>query len=181
MAVEFMPGEKVLFIRRRHWFRLLLSLIMPVFFILIIPIGYGATEWYGGAWLVNHHGELLLFAGLLIQAFIMGLFLMLLNYYLDLWILTDKRMIAIQIHGLFSRDISSVDYGRIQEITVTVNGLVETLLDYGDIEIQTAGSFRAFLFRDIAQPADVKEKVLQLKEQFLKTGDIHERHANGGT
>jgi len=62
------------------------------------------------------------------------------HYYLDLWVITDRRIIVIdQIH-FFNRKVSSFRLERLQDIKVNIKGIIPTLLNYGTIRAQTASA-----------------------------------------
>ena len=106
-------------------------------------------------------------AGLLLQMLILGFFFQVMDYYFDLWVATDKRLMLIEMKGLFTRNISSFDYGRIQDVTTDVAGIIPTLLDFGDVKIQTAGTSGYFVFKDVPKPTEFKDKILLLKDKSL--------------
>jgi uncharacterized membrane protein YdbT with pleckstrin-like domain len=87
-----------------------------------------------------------------------------LDFYLDMWIVTNRRILNIEQKGMFSRTISEVRLYRIQDVTATVSGLFHTIFDFGDIEIQTAGEHERFLFEDLPRPNVVTKKILELSE-----------------
>lgn len=82
------------------------------------------------------------------------------DYYLDMWIVTEKRVINIDQQGLFSREISEVPMASIQDVTIDVAGLAETLLAFGTIRIQTAGE-REFRINDIPHLNATKDAILE--------------------
>ncbi|MFZ2886648.1 MAG: ATP-binding protein, partial [Minisyncoccia bacterium] len=58
---------------------------------------------------------------------------------LDLWMVTDRRIISVDQTGLFRRKVTSLALESIQEITVKSENPLEALFHYGTIEIETAG------------------------------------------
>ena len=65
-------------------------------------------------------------------------FLLWIDYWLDVWIVTDERVINIEQKGLFSRSVSELHFYNVQDVTTSVRGVIPTLLNYGDVEVQTA-------------------------------------------
>jgi len=86
------------------------------------------------------------------------------DYYLDVWIVTNKRILNIEQTGLFARTVSELRLYRVQDVTSTVKGVVETLFDYGDVEIQTAGEKTRFVFEQIPHPTRISKSILELAE-----------------
>ena len=102
---------------------------------------------------------------LLLSAYYMTLwitvFTALLNSYLDVWIVTTKRLVYIEQHRLFSRTISEQPLARVQDVTSSVRGIFPTLMGYGSIAVQSAGATERFRFRSIAQPTRVARVILE--------------------
>lgn len=82
------------------------------------------------------------------------------NYYLDVWTITNKRLIAVDQRGLFNRNTGSFRLERLQDINVTIRGIIPTFLDYGDLEAETASDDREFVARGIPKPQELKALIL---------------------
>jgi len=82
------------------------------------------------------------------------------NYYLDMWILTDKRLIDVEQKNIFSREVSSLRLDRIQDVKVEVVGFVDTMLNIGSVHVQTAGSEKEFVIFKAKEPDKIKELIL---------------------
>jgi uncharacterized membrane protein YdbT with pleckstrin-like domain len=81
------------------------------------------------------------------------------NYYLDVWIITSKKIIDVEQHGLFRREVSFLHLDKIQDITYEINGIIPTMLNYGNLEVQTAGSEGAFPIKGVPNPSNVQAKL----------------------
>ncbi len=161
----------------RHWFYLFKEVIafgMVAFVPLIAVIlfyGFGL-----GAYVVIPGSPGLLFAAfmcawfLLIAPMVMVVWT---DYHLDMLLITNRRIIAIEQKGLFAREISSFRYERIQDITIEIHGIIATLLDFGDIHIQTAGDNRDFLITYIPKPQRVKDCAFkEYNRTFARMGAV---------
>lgn len=94
------------------------------------------------------------------------------DYYLDTWIITTERIINIEQHGLFSRIISTLHLNQVQDVTAETHGFFATILTYGDVYIQTAGTRERFNFKGINDPEEVKTMIITLVEaDKLRHGD----------
>jgi len=89
------------------------------------------------------------------------LFLSFASYYLDIFIVTNERVVHIEQKNLFNRIISEVRLSRVQDITITIAGFFPTMLHYGDIRIQTAAEVSEFAFTQVARPERLKELIMQ--------------------
>lgn len=94
------------------------------------------------------------------------------DYYLDLWIITDERVVNIEQVGLFNRVISEQSLLRVQDVTSEVRGLFPTLLDYGHVFVQTAGEKERFVFEQVPRPDLVKKVVLQANAEAMRRAGV---------
>ena len=97
--------------------------------------------------------------GLLLFAFVLWT-----NYYLDVWILTSERIIDINQKNLFSRVISEFPINRVQNVSIEVHGVIETLLKFGDLKVETAGHGGGFTIRDAPNLYEAKNIILRHSE-----------------
>ena len=91
-----------------------------------------------------------------------------LDYYLDVWIVTNKRIISIEQEGLFNRHFSEQKLFRVQDVTSLQKGFFATFLDYGDVSIQTAAEVERFLFEQVPHPTRVALRITELVEENKK-------------
>ncbi|MBD3251701.1 PH domain-containing protein [Candidatus Uhrbacteria bacterium] len=158
------PDEQTIFFLRRHWF-VMIPVILGFLVVLILPVavyyiiraqipGYFDTDanftlYVLGASMFFLYAWLFLF-----QNFI--------DWYLDIWIVTNYRIINIEQVGLFGRTMSELMLYNVQDVTSEINGFIRTIFDYGVIHIQTAGETKRFEFEEIAHPNHVAKRVLEL-------------------
>ncbi|TSC85530.1 MAG: multi-sensor signal transduction histidine kinase [Parcubacteria group bacterium Gr01-1014_8] len=140
--IKIEPGENIVIKLRKHWMILLRdtagTLVLGLLPVIVVPlilatipsmyldtIGYGSIASFGSA--------------LWFLIVWMALFVLWTDYYLDLWIVTNKRIVNIDQVGLFNRQIATWGLDKVQEITVKTENIVQHFFGYGSIEIQTAG------------------------------------------
>lgn len=87
------------------------------------------------------------------------------DFYLDLLVVTNDRLIDIEQRGLFSRTISEVDLYQVQDVTSEVNGLFPSLFRYGQLTVQTAGPVGHFVVRDVPNPNALRRAILDLADK----------------
>ncbi len=87
------------------------------------------------------------------------------DYYLDVWIITNERIIDVQQRGFFSRIISEQKLFRIQDVTSEVHGIIPTMLKYGNVHIQTAGTKQRFFFHQVPNPDKVRDIIIKLVQR----------------
>lgn len=84
------------------------------------------------------------------------------DFYLDLLVLTNDRLIRINQHGLFSRTIFEVDLYQIQDTTSEVNGVAASLFGYGNITIQTTSTAPKLVAEHVHNPHLLRKIIMDL-------------------
>jgi hypothetical protein len=88
-----------------------------------------------------------------------GALVMATDYFLDNWILTNKRIVDVEQKGLFHRDIAELRLEKIEDIHIKVSGLIGTIFGIGTVEVESAGAAKEFSLRHIANPEDARTKI----------------------
>lgn len=166
--IEIDASEKVIRIVRKHWFILLADVFMLLTFVAIpmvllfvlhlLPVE-SALDFAGNP---AFAGAFFLFAWLFV-IWMVG-WNMWTDYYLDVLLITSTRIFDIEQHGLFRRTSSSFRIDRIQNVTVNQSGIIETLLGFGTIRLETAGEREDFTASYIANPYDIKKFINELQD-----------------
>lgn len=164
MIVTFEAGEEIVMKVRKHWFVFAMQ-TLPFTILSLVPIFFFAI---GSSRLVSFLPGSgvgvslpLFFAGIWYLVLWMALFIKWTDYYLDVFILTDRRVIYIVQKGLFSRRISSSRLDRVQDVSAEVSGMMATFLHYGDVHVQTAGEEKEFVLHSLPNPDTVKDNILK--------------------
>jgi ABC-type multidrug transport system fused ATPase/permease subunit len=166
--------EKVVYILRRHWITFLGAMC---FYAILLAIPAGFYVFIGYAFpdiLANLLNGRTLFpiVVLVVSLYYLSIWLFLftafIDYYLDLWTITTDRIVNIEQAGLFSRTISEADLYKIQDVTSEVKGLLPTIFNYGTVYIQTATEKERFVFEQVPNPNEIREKIIQLAEEDRK-------------
>lgn len=161
------PGEKILLVLHRHWFD-----IVSQFIIILIMLGalfgsYAFSSRLYESFAAEDYRSLVAFArNLFFMLIWITFFIIWIDYYLDVWIVTDRRVVNIEQKGLFAREVSELELENIQDITSDVHGLIPTFLNYGDLFVQTAAEKERFIFHNIPDPYSVKDLIMNLQKKF---------------
>lgn len=157
--IAFREGEQLIATYRRHQFMVLVeALPIALFFPVVLGAALFAIAELSGAY-APLAPLVLLGAALFLHLLWIALFIVLADFYLDVWILTSQRLIAVEQKGLFSRTISEFELARIQDVTVDVHGIVATLLNYGNLNVRTASEHEHFIFKQVWHPNAVKDEI----------------------
>ena len=104
-----------------------------------------------------------------LMVIILVAFLFWMDHYLDLWIITNQRVIDVEQHGLFRRETSEFGIDKVQDITVEVPHMLATFLKYGNLRIQTAGE-RSFTIKDVPNIYKIKKTIMDqiTKREYVR-------------
>jgi hypothetical protein len=89
-------------------------------------------------------------------------FIIFTNYYLDIFIVTNKRIIDIEQFSFFNRDIAEMPLASLVDIKSEVIGIINSLFDIGNLHIQSAGAEKEFIVKNIPHPDKILNLILQL-------------------
>jgi len=173
-SIEYLPnklaGEKVVKIVRRDMvifvkkilFLAILLLLPALFYSLVISGQYNfepeTTAYALGVLLTSAYY-------LFVWIFFFFSFV---DYYLDVWIITNMRIIDIEQKGFFSRVISEQRLHRVQDTSSEMEGILATVFKYGDVHVQTAGAKERFEFKQVPEPDEIRGLINRLMEEDKK-------------
>jgi hypothetical protein len=167
------PEEEIIFFLRRHWFAVL-PLVFGFLFVILLPFAlYLGLQTFRPEFMAVKTNFTLTLMGASIFFLYAWLFLFqnFVDWYLDVWIVTNQRIINIEQRGLFGRVMSELMLYNIQDVTSEVNGFIPSMFDYGTVHIQTAAEKSRFEFEEIEHPNLVAKRILELTSQQR---DIHQ-------
>ena len=147
--LDLEPEEDVLTVVRKHWFILATQLvgvgIVAVLPMVLLTIVLQVPRAAGiGTFSIEGYTPLVTFAlaaWLLFSTF--SAFVIWTHYYLDLWVITDRRIIAVEQIHFFNRTVAIFRLERLQDIEFSIKGLLQTFFNFGTISAQTAGHMEA--------------------------------------
>ncbi|MFZ2593247.1 MAG: PH domain-containing protein [Minisyncoccia bacterium] len=151
--------ERILLKVRKHWFLIardfsgtIAMILVPLFF-----LGAAPTETN-----VLAQPEAIFLTCLWFLAGGIALATVWTNYYLDIWLVTDKRIVNVEQINLFHRETTTLRIERIQDASVEVHGFIQEMLGFGTIKIQSAGdSGNNMLFYGLKNPEYVRGVILE--------------------
>ncbi len=164
--VNLDPGESIVLEVRRHWF-VFISTGLFSFFLAVAPlflygfiISFFKSDIFSGT---SNVSLFWFFYSLWLLVVWMTLFVQWTNYYLDVWYITQKRIIDVEQRGLFHRHVSNLRFDKIQDISIEVRGVLAHLFKFGDVHVQTAGQDSSeFIIRHASHPEKIREAVFNL-------------------
>jgi uncharacterized integral membrane protein len=164
------PDEEIVLLLRRHWHAIVkYFLILLLEIILPVIVFFVSIEFTGFVWEKDSPISIAIFLSASLYYLFIWLFFFhhWVEYYLDVWVVTNQRIINIEQKALFSRTVSELNIDMIQDVTSEVKGKLATILKFGDVHIQTAAEEKRFVFEQIPNPQDVATKITEL---HMKSG-----------
>ncbi len=153
-------GEEIILFLHKHWYTLgnkiiglLLAALIP--FVVVILAGqyliqFQAMAVFAFLWALYYLALWFIF------------FYILTIYNLNSWIVTNLRIIDRQQHGLFNQEVSELSLINIQDVSFSMDGAIATMMNYGRIDVQTAGKENKFCFSQIPDPQNVKDEIMKI-------------------
>lgn len=169
--MQLHPNEQLLTAERRHWLpiaiesaSLLIAALLPLSLLVgaeLMPAGAVAT--------VNEYRS---FAWFLYAVWLLGLWMVfsisITNYYLDILLITNRRVVDIEQLGLFSRDVAELHLENIVDIHVEIKGFVASFFNYGNLYLQTSSERPQFSMNNVQDPHRVQEMISKARLAAIK-------------
>ncbi len=145
--IQLEASEVVLKVVRKHWFVVMAEFVgvfLVGFLPLLLSLIYIQAEEFiptQVSTLIQSFNYFFAFGAVVWILFsILTGFVIWTHYYLDLWVVTDRRIIVIDQIQFFNRKVSSFRLERLQDMKALVNGIIPTFLNYGTLHAHTAGT-----------------------------------------
>lgn len=166
--LELLSDETIILDARKHWFVIFLS-ICWVLAAMLFPIGIAVLALAISPLLL---AEILIKIPILFFLYALWLmiswvicFAIITDYMLDIVRITDKRIIDIDQKGFFTRNVATIRLDDIQDVTVESKGFFATLLNFGDLSVQSAGHLNEFVIRGLRGPDRIRTIILEMHER----------------
>jgi hypothetical protein len=152
-VIKLKEGETVVRLVRNFWLvylgqLLFASLLIAAPFFLMIPL-FAMGTWGLGIFAVC------ILAGALLAVRTAIL------WYCNAFIITSQRVVDIDQRGFFDRTVSEAAFEKIQDVSYRVKGVWSTMLDFGTVVIQTAGTSTNLELNDVRDPKDIHHLITE--------------------
>ncbi|QQR83782.1 PH domain-containing protein [Candidatus Peregrinibacteria bacterium] len=169
-------NEEVLCFIRKHQV-VYIKIIAAFLLVVIFPMAAFTFAWFQFL-PYSENNSTTLVMGILVSLFVLYglLFAMIrwLNEEFDVFIITSDRLIDHTHVTFLKRSVATTPLAQIQDTTGNVHGFFPTLLNYGDLRVQTAsGAASEFFIDRIPDPENVARQILNwANEKRHKGGTI---------
>ncbi len=166
--VNLEAGEEVLAVTRRHKFLIIVQLA-GFFLVALIPpillIFVSSNQTVFPFDLASYTPHLIYGYAVWILFTWIAAFTAWTDYYLDVLVITNHRLIIANQKGFWRRSLASFRLERLQEVNVEIDGILPTLLDFGTLRAETAGHGEEEFHMDhLPDPRALKAKIMNAVE-----------------
>lgn len=172
--IELELNEVVLSTVRKHWFiitaellSIVLLIVLPFVILTTFLLFQTSIPFYVNTEAYLPHLSFVVTAWMFFCT--LTAFTIWTHYYLDLWIITDRRIIVIDQINFFNRKVSSFRLERLQDIKVSVNGIIPTFLNFGTLRAQTASAAESnFMSTGLPDPRGIQSLIQKATDARLQ-------------
>ncbi len=151
------PWEKVMMVVRRHWIIFVILWIhafVGLFINIVLHIMFGFQLW------------VIMFSIVYLMGFIVFMYIEWINHELDMYVVTNSRIIWIEQVWFLNREVSQCALNDVQEVNSKTKWFFANMLNYWDLTIQTAWNASNFHMEYTPDPLQTSRKVLNLVEEY---------------
>ncbi len=152
-------GERVIVVWRKHpW-----VLSKPGLMVVIVVLLIAASLKFFSASAVSSFAIML---GLIVIGAVAGSALF--RWWNGLYILTTERLIDVDQRSLFHRVVGELPIEHIQDVAYEVKGPLATVLNYGNVVVQTIGGGTTITMEIVEAPHVVQQEVLSARNDYVR-------------
>ncbi|MHB1316265.1 MAG: PH domain-containing protein [Minisyncoccota bacterium] len=169
--------EHVLLSVHRHWIVFIGSIISFIFFAGLPIVLYILAHVFSIPFITDiSSGPIIKLISIFYMVWLLSFWLSFAitwtKYYLDVWYVTEKRIIDVDQKKIFHREVSNLRFDKIQDVTVEVQGFIATWFDFGNVKVQTAAEdSKDFYMTFVSRPNEVKRVIFMQHNVVGDKGD----------
>jgi len=156
------PGEKIVFVTRRHWVALLPTILADLgISIVVIALVVAGV--------VFLQVQMALYALLLLLVPLVHFGVQFISWRSEQYIVTNQRV--IDVRGTFGKYVSDTSLEKVNDL-VLQQSLLGRFLDYGDLRVIAGSDAGVDRFRRVARPLRLKAAILTQKGQLISKEEV---------
>lgn len=161
---DLQPDEKLLLVVRRHW---VVLVIVALYSLVFVFITFAALILIP----ITNITPLFVYLTIIITWFFGSQFLFIkwIDYELDFFLLSDKRIIGFEQIGFLNRKTVQASIDQVQEVFAVHKGLFANLLHYGELHVQTASETTELILPMVAESLETSRKMHNFIDRYRHT------------
>ena len=161
------PGEKTISVIKRHPIGIILIYIMSIIVLVIVAL---FVFWFlpnlTSNSSINTLGKIALIFLILLS--VISTFIYTIVYWGNSWILTTDSMTQVTQTSLFNRASSQLSLTDIEDVTAEQRGILQQLINYGQLRLETAGESEKYILNFCPNPNFYAREILAARETFVE-------------
>lgn len=154
------PGEKVEMVVRRHW---IIFAFLGIYFFLGLLVTISTFLISG--WNFVSMMSMIVFW----MVYLMFLYIDWINHELDLFVVTNNRIIGVEQISFLNRTVSEANLGQIQEVNSKTKWILANLLNFWTLWVQTAGNTQTMTMAYVPKCMSCQRKMLNVVDHYRDT------------
>lgn len=159
-------GERVLYVAHRHVFVFFKAAFKNFVFGLFIPfilyLLFPALIVAWGTWMAVG---------------VFGMIYKFLDWYFDVWLLTNFGAVDIERNGFFDITSTRIEYHMIEGVSYTVKGFWSTVFNYGNITIDKMGGQTSVVLNDAVRPKKLESVISKFQDKYVANRSVRDHQA----
>jgi uncharacterized membrane protein YdbT with pleckstrin-like domain len=94
------------------------------------------------------------------------------------WIVTSDSLTQVTQVGLFRKMSSQLSLANLEDVTADQNGLIQSVIGFGTLKVETAGEHSKFTFPFCPTPNEYAKKIIAAHEAYIAANPGEMRSAN---
>lgn len=164
-------NEKLIFTLHRHWIILVFHFLyfIALFATSVVILRYQES-------IIALFGSGFFWWGISLYWIIFLTFMLLnwINDELDLFIITDSRIISIDQISALSRSVSECSLDRVQEVNAHTAGILQTIFGFWDVHIRTASETSNMVIQFAPNPIENARHINNIIQEYRKSHEVRQ-------
>jgi len=157
------PWEEIVMVVKRHW---IVFVIIWIYFALAVLTTIGI---YSFAWFNPFSHMINVFFWMIFSLF---LYIEWLNHELDMYVVSNNRIIWIEQISFLNRAVSECNLWQVQEVNSKTSGLLANIFNYWTLSIQTAWNKTTLQMDFCPESMQAARKVLNIVDDYRDSHQI---------
>ncbi len=172
--IEFDEDETIICEIRKHPIGMFFIYVMgigiaAILFGIATAISYFIPEDVGAGVNVDLLRAGILVLGIILAGFsLVTMFIGIYIYRASVLFVTSEKIAQVLYKTIFNRKISQISLGEIQDVTVTQNGFIPRVFNFGTLVVETAGEQNNYLFEYVPFPYQCAKDIVGAHEASIK-------------
>ena len=183
VIISLYENEHIVTVLRKHWIGMVGSVVAIIFLFIFFFVGiyFAQNNIVNQGSIYNESiqcnvadsitsnlatGAIIVLGSIYLLSILGYAYVSWIDYYMDLFIITNERVLRLEQAVLFSQKISETSFQHIQDVSSQVRGFINSFLNIGTIYIETAGDRENFSFTHVKDPAAITAMILELQKNM---------------